>query len=147
MCSSDLVSASGTHELLVYDQQHLPWREYGIGDHIDPSLLNNPGRFVRIPVGGRPMGLRASRNANQVYVANYLENSVQLVDVEERKVARSFALGGPAEPSLARRGEAIFHDGKRSLDQWYSCHSCHYDGGTNAVRMEDRKSTRLNSSH
>lgn len=131
-----VVSASGTHELLVYDQQHLPWREYGIGDHIDPSLLNNPGRFVRIPVGGRPMGLRASRNASQIYVANYLENSVQVVDLEERKVARSFALGGPAEPSLARRGEAIFLDGKRSLDQWYSCHSCHYDGGTNAVRMD-----------
>lgn len=131
-----VVSASGTHELLVYAQEHLPWREYGIGDHIDPSLLNNPGRFVRIPVGGRPMGLRPSQNPQRVYVANYFENSVQEVDLDQRQVVRSLSLGGPTQPSLVRRGEIIFHDGKRSLDQWYSCHSCHYEGGTNAVRMD-----------
>jgi mono/diheme cytochrome c family protein len=45
---------------------------------------------------------------------------------------RTIELGGAAEPSQVRRGEAIFFDGKRSLDQWYSCHSCHYDGGSNA---------------
>ena len=30
----------------------------------------------------------------------------------------------------------IFYDGRRSLDQWYSCHSCHQDGGTNARPMD-----------
>jgi len=71
-----------------------------------------------------------------VFVANYLDNSVQIVDLEERRVTQTIALGGPGEPSLARRGEAIFYDGRRSLDQWYSCHSCHYEGGTNAVAMD-----------
>lgn len=131
-----VISASGTHELLVYAQEGLPWREYGIGDHIDRELQQNGERFFRIPLGGRPMGLRTSRNPNLVYVANYLQNSIQEVDLERRQVARTFSLGGPAEPSLVRRGEAIFHDGQRSLDQWYSCHSCHYEGGSNAVRMD-----------
>ena len=44
----------------------------------------------------------------------------------------SIPLGGSEQPSSERQGEAIFYDARRSLDQWYSCHSCHYDGGSNA---------------
>ncbi|MBM4002865.1 MAG: hypothetical protein FJ295_06185 [Planctomycetes bacterium] len=131
-----VVSAGGTHELLVYAQDALPWREYGIGDHLDRNLQHDTQRFWRIPVGGRPMGLRGSSRDGVVFVANYLENSVQEVDVVERRIVRSIGLGGPATPSLVRRGESIFLDGQRSLDQWYSCHSCHYEGGSNAVRMD-----------
>ena len=61
---------------------------------------------------------------------------MQVVDLEERQVTRTIELGGPVQTSLARRGEAIFYDGQRSLDQWYSCHSCHYEGGTNATVMD-----------
>jgi len=58
---------------------------------------------------------------------------VQVVDLAERKLARTIPLGGPKEMSLARRGEAVFYDARRSLDQWYSCHTCHYEGGSNCV--------------
>ncbi len=131
-----LVTASGTHELLVFRAAGLPLKDFGEGDHIDRQLLADRDRFFRIPLGGRPMGLQISRDDRRAFVANYLGNSVQVVDLAERKVARTISLGGPAQPSLARRGEAIFYDGRRSLDQWYSCHSCHYDGGTNNVAMD-----------
>src|SRR5262249_1313341 len=62
-----------------------------------------------------------------------LDNSVQVVDLDQRKVVRTIALGPTCEPSVARRGEAIFFDARRSLDQWYSCHTCHYEGGTSSV--------------
>jgi len=39
---------------------------------------------------------------------------------------------------LARRGEAIFHDARRSLDQWYSCHTCHYEGGGSTITFDTR---------
>ena len=68
-----------------------------------------------------------------VYVANYLDNSVQVVDLVDRKLVAHDPARRPSEPSLARRGEAIFYDARRSLDQWYSCHTCHYEGGTNSV--------------
>jgi YVTN family beta-propeller protein len=84
------------------------------------------------------MALRFARDGRRVFVANYLANSVQVVDLEARQVVRTIALGGPREPSLARRGEAFFYDGRRSLDQWYSCHSCHYEGHTNAQAMDTR---------
>jgi len=128
-----VVSAAGTHELLVYRTAGLPLKDYGGSDHVDPALLADSDRFFRIEVGGRPLGLRIGRDDRTVYVANYLENSVQVVDLADRRLVRSIPLGGPAEPSLARRGEAIFYDARRSLDQWYSCHTCHYEGGTNSV--------------
>lgn len=131
------VSSSGTHELLIYRLPDLPFVSHGgPGDLIDRALLADRNRFYRIHVGGRPMGMRMGQDGRTVYVANYLDNSVQVVDLDERKLVRRMPLGGPELPSLARRGEAIFHDARRSLDQWYSCHSCHYDGGANAVPMD-----------
>lgn len=132
-----VAAASGTHELLVYQLPGLPFQDYGgPGDHINPDLLKDTNRFYRIPLGGRPMATRFSRDGRQVYVANYLLNAVQVVDLAGRKVARTIDLGSAKQPSLARHGEAIFYDGQRSLDQWYSCHSCHYEGHANAVVMD-----------
>jgi YVTN family beta-propeller protein len=130
-------AASGSHELLVYRLPGLPFQDYGgPGDHIDPALLADGERFYRIPLGGRPMTVRIGPDGKLVYVANYLLNSIQVVDPVKRAVVRTIPLGGPPEPSSTRQGEAVFYDGKRSLDQWYSCHSCHYEGHTNAVTMD-----------
>jgi mono/diheme cytochrome c family protein len=131
-----LVTASGSQELLIYRNTGLPFLDRGSTDHIDPELLKDRERFDRIELGGRPMGLKVSADDRTAYVANYLDNSVQVVDLIERKIAQRIFLGGNQSASLARRGEAIFYDARRSLDQWYSCHSCHYLGGSNAVVMD-----------
>jgi mono/diheme cytochrome c family protein len=132
-----IATGSGTHELLAYRLPGLPFQATGgPGDHIDRALAADPNRFYRIELGGRPMAVRIAKDNRRVLIANYLPNSLQIVDLERRAVAQTIALGGPTTPSLARRGEAIFLDGARSLDQWYSCQSCHYDGGSNAVTMD-----------
>jgi YVTN family beta-propeller protein len=137
-------TASGTHELLVYTLPGLPFQDYGgPGDHIDPELLADRERFDRIPLGGRPMTVRYSRHGNTVYVANYLLNAIQVIDMDGRKLTRTIALSPPRPSSLARQGEAIFYDAGRSLDQWYSCHSCHYEGHTNAVTVDTRNDGRF----
>lgn len=137
-------AASGTQELLVYKLPGLPFQDYGgPGDHIDPDLLADEHRFSRVPLGGRPMAIRVSGDGKWIYIANYLLNAVQVVDAAARRVTRLIALGGADQPSLTRRGEAIFYDGKRSLDQWYSCHSCHYEGHANAVTMDTRNDGRF----
>ncbi len=131
-----VLSASGTHELVALALDDLPLRPDGPGDHMQAALASDSDRFVRIPLGGRPMGICFDPAGQRVYVANYLANAVQVVDLAERRIERQIALGGPDEPSLARRGEAIFYDANRSTDGWYSCHSCHYEGHTNAVTID-----------
>lgn len=132
-----VVTASGTHELLVYRQPDLPFIGVGgPGDLIDRSLLADNDLFYRIDVGGRPMGIVMAKDDRTAYVANYLKDCVQAIDIESRKLIREIALGPSPESSLARRGREIFYDGRRSLDQWYSCHSCHYNGGVNSKAMD-----------
>jgi DNA-binding beta-propeller fold protein YncE len=134
-----VASASGTHELLVYRMSALKFMAFGgPGDHIERNLLADPQKFYRVPLGGRPMGVRLLNDDHRVLVSNWLDNSLQIVDLDERKVTQTISLGGASTPSLARRGAEIFYDGTRSLDQWYSCHSCHYHGGGNAVAMDTR---------
>src|SRR5262249_9129364 len=79
-------AASGTHELLVYKLPGLPLMSVGgPGDHIDPQLANNPNRFYRLELGGRPMALCIARDNRRVFVSNYLTNAVQEVDLEKRE--------------------------------------------------------------
>ena len=132
-------TGSGTHELLAFRLEGLPFQSTGgPGDHIDRALARDPQRFYRITLGGRPMGMRLTRDSRRALVTNYLLNSLQVVDLERREVAREISLGEPVKPSLARRGAAIFYDAGRSLDQWYACHTCHYEGGSNAVTMDTK---------
>lgn len=124
------LSASGTHEIVALGYP-LPFESYGgPADHINPSLLADSARFRRIPVGGRPMGLRYMPGGNRVAVANYLLNAVQIVDLDKAAVEKTISLGGPTTPSQIRKGEAIFYDAERSFNQWYSCGSCHTEGHT-----------------
>lgn len=123
------VAAAGTQELLLIQPAVVPWVAGEAGDFLDSSLDQGDGKLRRLSVGGRPLALQFA--GENLLVANYLLDAVQVVDVKAGKVTRTIALGGPAQPSLARRGEAIFFDAKRSHHQWFSCHTCHTDGHTN----------------
>ncbi|MFM7931940.1 MAG: YncE family protein, partial [Pirellula sp.] len=46
-----VISASGTHELLVFKSEGLPFQDRGSTDHIDRELLKDSDRFYRIDVG------------------------------------------------------------------------------------------------
>jgi cytochrome c len=109
----------------------------GPGDLIDRQLESDRDRFNRIPLGSRPMGLAMASDHRTVFVANFMRNSVQVVDIVERKIMDEIRLGGPTHPeSVERKGMALFYDATLSLDQWYSCHSCHQDGGSNSRPMD-----------
>ncbi len=132
-----VASSSGTHELLRYRLRDLPFiAQGGPGDLIDPALQYDEDRFARIEVGGRPMGMAIADDDRTVYVANFLRDSVQVVDIAAAKVVREIRLSDHVADSPADRGREIFFDAEFSLDQWYSCHTCHIDGGTNSRIMD-----------
>lgn len=124
------LAAAGTHELLIFQRKEIPWVDGDPGDLLNPLLAREDGKLRRLPLDGRPLAVQFVDNSDLAVVANYLLDSVQVVDVRAGKLLRTIRLGGPARPSLARQGEAIFYDARRSHHQWFSCHSCHTDGHT-----------------
>jgi DNA-binding beta-propeller fold protein YncE len=124
------VTAGGTHEMLVFEVAALPWSGGDPGDFIDDRLTKNDGKLRRLPLEGRPLALAFLPGSRQAVVANYMRDELQIVDVRAGHVVRTISLGGPEHPSLARQGEALFYDARRSHNQWFSCHTCHVDGHT-----------------
>ena len=133
-----VVALGGTHEVFVLRNapKKLPWRVNGSRDLMDPRLLNEEGRFRRVALGGRPTEVVFAADSRTVYVANYLGDSVQVVDAESATLVATIPLGAPSTISLVRRGEALFHDATRSFNQWYSCNTCHSDGHTNGLHFD-----------
>ena len=122
---------------MVYRLNDIPWEGIGgPGDFIDSRLMIEKDRFGRIDLGGRPMGLVIAGDNKTAYIANYLKDAVQVVDIESRKLLREIPLAATKPVTQIRHGEMLFYDGQRSLDQWYSCHSCHYNGGVNSKAMD-----------
>jgi YVTN family beta-propeller protein len=132
------VSCGGTHEVMIFrtDRRRLPFRSNGSRDLMAAELLNGDGRFRRVATGGRPTELAFSSDGKTLFVTNYLEDVVQVIDPESASVSRTIALGGPKAESLARKGERLFHDAGRSFNQWYSCNTCHPDGHTNGLDFD-----------
>jgi YVTN family beta-propeller protein len=142
------VSCGGTHEVMIFrtDRKRLPWRAGSSRDLIAPELLNNDGRYRRVLVGGRPTELAFAPDSKTLYVANYLGDGVDVVDADSAKLIRTIHLGGPKTPSLARRGEILFHEAGRSFNQWYSCNTCHSDGHTNGLDFDTLNDGRQDNS-
>ena len=145
------VACGGTHEVMLFDQgrQELPWKG-GVGrDVMAAGLVKDKDRFRRVKLGGRPTELAFAPDGKTLFVANYLSNAVEVVDTDSGIKAGAIDLGGPSEPSLARRGEALFHDANRSANHWYSCNTCHSDGHTNGLNFDTRNDgwQDLSSSH
>lgn len=123
------LAAGGTHELLLISKpEALPFVAYGgPGDHSE-ALTRKALR--RIKLGGSPRAVKFTPDGQSVLVANYFGNSLQAIDVATGKLTKTVALGGPTAPSVARKGEMLFHDATRSFGNWYSCASCHVEGHT-----------------
>lgn len=100
--------------------------ELAIGIHLDHS-------FDRVKVGRRPVAIATDAEGKLAFVANQFSDSISMVDIAKRKNLGEVSLHGtqtPREPTVVEKGEALFHDGRLSLDGWYSCHSCHSSGHT-----------------
>jgi len=139
-----VVAAGGTHELLWLRDgaAPLPFSQISGGEVMDRSLAGDSSRFRRLALGGRPLGIAWDASRGRAWVANRLLDALQEIDPAGPTLLRTLPLADPGAEnrstaaSLARRGEAIFFDAGRSLDQWYSCHTCHYEGGGNTITFD-----------
>jgi YVTN family beta-propeller protein len=110
-----LVALQGTGELAIGKPQEATW--------------------TRTEVGAGPAAIAVDVSAGVVYVANRFDDSVSIVDWKAAKTTGTISLGATLKPeqmTAEQRGEVHFFDANRSLDGWFSCHSCHTDGHSNA---------------
>ncbi len=133
-------TSSGTGEILFYRLHDIPFETNGgPGDLINTALERDRERFSRIFVGGRPMAIQSSTDSKVAWTVDFINDQLHTISLLERKVQGTLSLGNqPSDEQLAKvhQGRAIFYDARYSLDQWYSCHSCHENGGTNAKAMD-----------
>jgi YVTN family beta-propeller protein len=103
-----------------------------------PNHMGISTEFVetRVPVGTNPRGLAMSPDGRLVYVAEALNDTIGVIDVARREKVASIDLGGPEEITLARDGERIFHSAAVTFGGQFSCHSCHPDGGIDAITYD-----------
>ena len=87
----------------------------------------------RTAVGAGPSAVAIDPKGVTGYVADRFDDTVSVVDLATGRRVRTIPLGDLPEPTLAGRGERLFHDARLSHDGWMSCQSCHTDGHTNGL--------------
>jgi YVTN family beta-propeller protein len=136
------VTGGGVDEVAVVDIQKMRLLLEVANDwdrqHLLPNHLGAPTEFVltRIPVGANPRGIAVAPDGLSVYVADALDDTVSVIDVENLQRVAVIDLGGPSEITLVRRGERIFHSAEMTYGRQFSCHSCHPDGGVDGITYD-----------
>lgn len=98
------------------------------------ALLTSQGvEGPRPSVGKRPTKLLAATDRPEVLSINTLGDSVSIVNTETGTRVGEISLGPWPELTPRDRGEILFFDGRLSLENWMSCHSCHTDGHANGM--------------
>ncbi|NQT85548.1 hypothetical protein HQ560_02215, partial [bacterium] len=108
------------------------------------TLPTSSGRGVfladvcsRIDLPGKgPRAVAISPDGGTVAVALYFSGTVAMVHPDTDTVTQVLSLGPQPKPSLVRRGEMVFHDARRSYQEWLSCSTCHPDGRVDGLNWD-----------
>jgi YVTN family beta-propeller protein len=90
----------------------------------------------RVSVGQGPSAVLHSPDGSHVYVADSLDDSISVVDVNNGSKIQTIPLGARPELTPIDRGERLFADARVSHDGWMSCQSCHTDGQANGLSVD-----------
>ena len=84
-------------------------------------------------VGSFPMGIASNPVSGDIYVDNALDGTITVLDSENLDVVTTLEVTTlPIDPKILN-GQKLFHssdDTRMAKDQWISCATCHFDGGT-----------------
>ncbi len=126
----DVAAGDPTGILITHDDRQIVCfsgtSEVGISDR-------GANTFTRVSVGCRPTAMALNSNQSSLYVANQLDDTVSVIDINSKKLVCTIELSSnsTAERTPVQVGERLFFDSTLSSDGWFSCHSCHTDGHTN----------------
>lgn len=131
--SKVLITLAGAHQLLLND------RKLG-APFTGPTDLLPLGHNQRLnvrPVGRSPVALVLDRSGSIAVTADAMSDTLSVVSVADYSLVRTVHLSpGRVVKTAAQRGEALFHDGRRAMDSWITCASCHTAAHTNGLNFD-----------
>ena len=138
------ISSSGVDVVTVVDMEKvyavLKVEEGEIG--LSDEQIRQYGRHLglsseyvvaRIPTGSNPKGLAVSPDGKWVYVANRLDDSITVIDVERQQAVEGISLGGPDLVTQLRRGAKLFNFASISFQKQLSCNTCHPENSVDGL--------------
>jgi DNA-binding beta-propeller fold protein YncE len=130
-----LIALAGAHQLIRSD------RTAGAPSSEAPDVLplGHNQRLEVVEVGRTPVGLALDAQGRRAATADAMSDTLTIVRVVDLARVATIRLAPPGPgPTSVQRGEAHFRDGRRALDRWMSCASCHAGGHTAGLNFDTR---------
>jgi YVTN family beta-propeller protein len=137
-----LVTSAGTDTVAVIDTAKLVAlvRRTSDPERRDflPNWLGASSEFVlaRIPVRDNPRGVAVAPDGLTAWVANTLDDSLSVIDLQKLQAATRVDLGGPRQRTHIRWGEQLFHSAKITFQRQFACATCHPDGHVDGLTYD-----------
>ena len=91
---------------------------------------------ARIPVGHNPRGVLLSPDGKRLYVANRLDDDIDVINTTSNKVLSTIDLGGPRKADALRRGERLFYTAEFAFQGQFGCSNCHLDATIDGLQWD-----------
>ena len=137
-----LVTSSGSDRIAVVDIHKLLEILEAATDQerlrVLPNHLGKPTEFViaHIPTKNSPRGVVITPDGKTAFVANALDDSLTVIDLNTLEPVARVDLGGPKTITKVRYGERLFHSANITFRRQFSCHSCHPDGHVDGLTYD-----------
>lgn len=101
----------------------------------DITVINvaNSQLQAHIEVGGFPIGIAQSLDDAFIYIDNAVDGSVSVINAKSlSEISRAVVTQLPFDDNV-KQGLKLFHSSdvtRMAKDQWISCATCHFDGGS-----------------
>jgi YVTN family beta-propeller protein len=93
--------------------------------------------IVRYKAGGTgPRVLAMGPDGKALYVPNYFDGTLTVLDTERGRVQKTIAVGPQPKPDQVRFGERVFHDATLCFQHWQSCATCHPNARMDGLRWD-----------
>ena len=128
-----VIALAGAHQLILND------RAQGVSTVGSNGLLplGHNQRLGVVEVGRSPMAVVMDPSGTFAVTADAMSDTLTVVRFADRAKIATVRLGsGRPARTAVERGEAVFLDGRHSLDRWMSCASCHHAGHTSGLNFD-----------
>ena len=152
--SVEVVGTPDQYDVVISRGGGFAWIAVGGRDVVSRITLHDRSRNTvwpffqaETPVGANPRGLAMTPSGGELWVANYLGNSLSVIDTSGANVVATIDLGPASRVDPSILGQYLFNNAGMTAAHRFSCSSCHPDGASdgltwNFVHVKDGYSRR-----